>query len=577
MLILLVLNGAVLGLYENDPHVVKLSVATFDIATRDQADGSAYAVEFFASWCGHCQAFAPHWSAMAANACAAAPTLQLAAIDCVAEAAVCRKQMIRSFPTIKLFVPGGMPLGQPLAKCLHGCRVQRDMLGAILSAVSSLPQPLPQAPPPSAKGRLLHRLVAQGAEPIINQSAACAIHLPPSVAASRQQQQLVQQQQGQQAQLLGYASTLRPGEAPAEQTLRPLPMDDVAAAALYGFRHELYAVAVPAGSARQLAVERWLSLLATALPGASRRAALARLATQARGVSTPVGWQSFAMQPPLAMALLPQPGLASWLGRGVPRWVACRGWSPESRGYPCGLWSLFHTLLAHTNDSASALLAIEGYVEHFFGCAECAGHFRGMVRSTSDPPPDGVHGPIGSPSAAALWLWRAHNAVNSRLNRSTEAAVLTLGLRKMQWPDAATCPSCRDHAGHWRRGAVLRHLRASYCRETLAPCARASDAAEGASASGAEVATLVQTADGRRAMVHKAGRKGGEGGGGGDLGWVWSTAGHAIVLAALLAYGFSRSCSRRLRASTASPRLEELTPINAVADCAYHQLRPSRD
>ena len=69
---------------------------------------------------------------------------------------------------------------------------------------------------------------------------------------------------------LGYTRVLRRGEAPSELALRPLPIDDAAGAALYSFRHELYTVAAPLGSERHEVMESWLTLLAKALPGASR-------------------------------------------------------------------------------------------------------------------------------------------------------------------------------------------------------------------------------------------------------------------------------------------------------------------
>ena len=53
-----------------------------------------------------------------------------------------------------------------------------------------------------------------------------------------------------------------------------------------------------------------------------------------------------------AMNAMPRPLLP--IG-GHPRgfaYKACRGWSPESRGYPCALWTSFHVLLAHAADPA---------------------------------------------------------------------------------------------------------------------------------------------------------------------------------------------------------------------------------
>lgn len=71
-----------------------------------------------------------------------------------------------------------------------------------------------------------------------------------------------------------------------------------------------------------------------------------------------------------------------------------------------------------------------------------------------------------------LWLWRAHNRVNWRLNQSGSEAVGQLGLLKMQFPGTARCPGCRAPSGKWRELSLLRHLRASYCIEARpgGPC-----------------------------------------------------------------------------------------------------------
>ena len=80
----------------------------------------------------------------------------------------------------------------------------------------------------------------------------------------------------------------------------------------------------------------------------------------------------------------------------------CRGSWPNTRGYTCGLWTLFHGIVAHSPvadlDSSAgpasaaavqkaahppplrALLAVRGFVEHFFGCNDCRAHFMGLAK-----------------------------------------------------------------------------------------------------------------------------------------------------------------------------------------------------
>ena len=56
----------------------------------------------------------------------------------------------------------------------------------------------------------------------------------------------------------------------------------------------------------------------------------------------------------------------------IPRdWVICKGSLPDTRGYTCGLWMLFHTLLARAEDSqgASVILSINGFISNLFGYA----------------------------------------------------------------------------------------------------------------------------------------------------------------------------------------------------------------
>ena len=79
----------------------------------------------------------------------------------------------------------------------------------------------------------------------------------------------------------------------------------------------------------------------------------------------------------------------------------CAGSSPERRGYPCSLWTLFHTLLASSLDKVTVCItimtrvtchvqdpawsrgatstvarAMVGYISLLFSCRDCAANFQ---------------------------------------------------------------------------------------------------------------------------------------------------------------------------------------------------------
>ena len=58
--------------------------------------------EYYASWCGHCQHFAPTYEAFAREAAKAVPTLTVAAMNCASHDALCKDRHVNSFPTIYL-------------------------------------------------------------------------------------------------------------------------------------------------------------------------------------------------------------------------------------------------------------------------------------------------------------------------------------------------------------------------------------------------------------------------------------------------------------------------------------------
>ncbi|XP_048201952.1 sulfhydryl oxidase 2 [Perognathus longimembris pacificus] len=153
-------------------------------------------------------------------------------------------------------------------------------------------------------------------------------------------------------------------------------------------------------------------------------------------------------------------------------WVGCQGSRPELRGYPCSLWKLFHTLTVEASahpeallgtgleeDPAAVLQTLRRYIRTFFGCRECGEHFEAMAKESMDT--------VKTPDQALLWLWRKHNAVNSRL-----AGHLSEDPKfpKVPWPTPELCPACHEEIkglDSWNEGQVLLFLKRHYGRENL--------------------------------------------------------------------------------------------------------------
>ena len=209
---MLTLLGSPVALYDGDPHV-----ATVHSFTDIGPQGSSFvALEFFAGWCGHCQEFAPLWKAAAKTACAAAPALQFAAVDCVSDYILCQEMAVPSFPTIRLYGPGLPAKGRELSDCPHGCDTSSAVLNEVLRLVRRA------APAASFWHRDPGRPTTASELALRSGQHAC------SQAAA-----------GQAVSVSVRGSGLRQGEAPPAASQMPVPMADLVSAALYGMQREL--------------------------------------------------------------------------------------------------------------------------------------------------------------------------------------------------------------------------------------------------------------------------------------------------------------------------------------------------
>ena len=157
-------------------------------------------------------------------------------------------------------------------------------------------------------------------------------------------------------------------------------------------------------------------------------------------------------------------------------WKGCAGSQKKFRGYPCSLWTLFHTLtvnaadkdLAFHNDGVSTIAnAMIGYITDFFSCRDCAEHFTSHVSQLGSLPDQA--------DQSILWLWTIHNMANLMLaGDETEDPTHP----KIEWPSEGNCPTCRYsndtlvdlveiNGESWNKQEVINYIRKVYMEENI--------------------------------------------------------------------------------------------------------------
>uniref|UniRef100_A0A3P9D112 Sulfhydryl oxidase n=1 Tax=Maylandia zebra TaxID=106582 RepID=A0A3P9D112_9CICH len=154
------------------------------------------------------------------------------------------------------------------------------------------------------------------------------------------------------------------------------------------------------------------------------------------------------------------------------RWVGCQGSRAGLRGYPCSLWTLFHVLTVQHDanptaldntgaEAAPVLQMMRRYIRTFFGCRECGRHFEQAAAVGMDN--------VQNREQQILWLWQQHNRGNMRLAGSLSDDPL---FPKAPWPSPSLCASCHEEKNGvhvWNQDNVLRFLRQHYAASNLSP------------------------------------------------------------------------------------------------------------
>ncbi|XP_037339225.2 sulfhydryl oxidase 2 [Pungitius pungitius] len=156
------------------------------------------------------------------------------------------------------------------------------------------------------------------------------------------------------------------------------------------------------------------------------------------------------------------------------RWVGCQGSRAGLRGYPCSLWTLFHVLTIQHEATPTALdnTGLE---------AKASPVLQVMRRYIStffgceecgrhfEEAASNTVETVHNPKEQVLWLWTQHNLVNSRLAGSLSDDPL---FPKAPWPSPSLCASCHEekHGVHvWNLDQVLIFLRHHYGAANISP------------------------------------------------------------------------------------------------------------
>ncbi|KAM7054873.1 sulfhydryl oxidase 1 isoform 1-T1 [Molossus nigricans] len=483
---------------------------------------SAWAVEFFASWCGHCIAFAPTWKALANDVKDWKPALNLAALDCADEtnSAVCRDFNIPGFPTVRFFKAFSKD-GPGETLSVAGADVQ-TLRERLIDALETHSTTWPAACPPLEPTRLEEingffarndkeeylALIFEKEGSYLGREVTLDLSQRKGIAVRR-----VLNTEGNVVNKFGvtdfpscyllfrngsasrvpvlmesrsfYTTYLQrfagaPREA-APTTVAPtavntvastvwkiadrskIYMADLESALHYILRVEVGKFSLLEGQ-RLVALKKFMAVLAQHFPGQPLvqnflHSVNGWLVRQQRK-KIPYGFFQAALENRKEGAVIMK----------KVNWVGCQGSEPHFRGFPCSLWVLFHFLTVQatrqnvdrsqeTAKAQEVLQAIRGYVRFFFGCRDCAAHFEQMAAAS-------MHR-VDSRDRAVLWLWSSHNKVNARL---AGAPSEDPQFPKVQWPPRELCSSCHNELRGtpvWDLGNILSFFKTHFSRNNI--------------------------------------------------------------------------------------------------------------
>ncbi|KAM4576510.1 sulfhydryl oxidase 2 [Odontesthes bonariensis] len=521
------LGGAARLYTEEDPLVI-LSGSSFKPTITNSS--SAWLVQFYSSWCGHCIQYSSTWKALAQDVKDWQDAIGVAVVDCAQEENfdVCKDYSIKFYPTLKYFRAHGPPTDRGTSYRGADREIQsvRQLMVNILQNHTRMDRPHRCPPlepyssaevlpllgqpsdhytaiiveePDSYVGRevILDLLLYSGVQ--VKRTLSSELPLLDALRMAAFPSIYLLQPNGTHAHLHSekrlrffFSSLLRtlPGvqrssgssaahatamaDQRASEPWRDFDRSKVYSADLESALHYLLRVELAAHSTlegEELKVFKdFVTLVAKLYPGGGSVVKLMETLSDWL-LSLPL--QRIPYQAVLDLVDNKMRISGVFLGSEL-RWVGCQGSRAGLRGYPCSLWTLFHVLTVQHEATPTVLdnTGLEGEA------APVLQVMRRYIRTFFGCEECGRHfekaaaasmDGVKSREQQIVWLWNQHNRVNARLAGSLSDDPL---FPKAPWPSPSLCPSCHEEKNGvhvWNHANLLQFLRRHYGASNLSP------------------------------------------------------------------------------------------------------------
>ncbi|XP_038131227.1 sulfhydryl oxidase 2 [Cyprinodon tularosa] len=512
---------------EEDPLVILSSDSLKPTVTNSS---SAWLLQFYSSWCGHCIQYSSTWRALAHDVKDWQGAIGLAVLDCAQEENfdVCKEFGIKFYPTFKYFRAHGEPTdrGTIYRGADREVRSVRQLMIDILQNHTALDRPESCPPlepfssaqllpllgqrsdhytaiileePDSFVGRevildllqfsgVLVRRALSSDLPLLDALNIAAfpsiylLHPNGSHAQMHSEKRLrfffssllrtlpgVQRRRRSEAAQMGALQDRQPSEPWRDFDRSKVYTADLESVLHYLLRVELAAHSSLEGEELHVFKE-FVTVVAKLYPG---RGSVVKLMETLSDWLLSLPLQQIPYQAVMDLVDNKMKISGVFLGAEL-RWVGCQGSRPGLRGYPCSLWTLFHVLTVQHEATPTALDGT-GLEAQAAPVLQVMRRYirtffgcRECARHFEQAAAAGME-QVKSREEEVLWLWNQHNRVNARLAGSLSDDPL---FPKAPWPSPALCPACHEENNGvhvWNQDNVLQFLRHHYGAANLSP------------------------------------------------------------------------------------------------------------